>query len=183
MDITHHLTIKATPQRIYEAVATQGGINGWWSKSCQVGEQIGQPSSLKFDKEGTIVEMGFHTRELAPHSRVVWESTDNGNPAWLGTKIITEIEGSGNESTVVFSHAGFDQKWEGQDAFEMTKAGWEHFRKKLGFVLRNRRRSTLVENIITPGNYFGSDFLHSMSFFLRIAITDSGGFNDSAFLR
>ena len=124
MDITHNLEINASSEAIYKAVATQSGINGWWSKDCTVGESEGEKSLLKFDKQGTIVEMGFQTVTLQPNIKVVWECTENANPAWLGTKIITEISKNGS---VLFSHAGFDEKWKGHEAFEMTKGGWDHF--------------------------------------------------------
>jgi|GEM_PF-1802452 len=127
MDITHNLSINASPKTIYNAVATAKGINGWWSKDCQVGEKEGEHSLLKFDKQGTIVEMGFRTKELVPGKRVEWECTENANPAWIGTKIITEISENNGTCKVTFSHAGFDDKWKGKDPFEMTKQGWEHF--------------------------------------------------------
>ena len=127
MDITHNLTINASTEAIYTAVATRKGISGWWSKDCEVGEAEGEGSLLKFDKQGTIVEMGFKTNTLIPNKKVVWECTENANPAWLGTKIVTEISSKGNNSNVVFSHAEFDKKWSGHEAFEMTKTGWEHF--------------------------------------------------------
>ncbi len=127
MDITHNLQINATAADIYNAVATEKGITGWWSKDCSVGESEGKSSLLKFDKEGTIVEMGFRTDLLNPCKKVVWECTQNGNPAWIGTRIITEISEVEKGCVVVFSHAGFDKKWKGQDPFEMTRQGWEHF--------------------------------------------------------
>jgi len=127
MDITHNLQIKAKAEVIYNAVATEKGINGWWSKDCSVGETEGEGSLLKFDKQGTIVEMGFRTLTLTPNKKAVWECTENGNPAWIGTKIITEISESENGCEVVFSHAGFQEKWRGQEPFEMTKQGWVHF--------------------------------------------------------
>lgn len=131
MDITHNLMIKASPETIYNAVATEKGINGWWSKDCTVGETEASDSLLKFNKEGQIVEMGFRTQTLVPNKKVVWECIENGNPAWLGTKIITEIAASEDGSSVVFSHTGFEEKWKGHEAFEMTKGGWEHFVKSL----------------------------------------------------
>ena len=127
MDITHNLSINASAEAVYNAVVTQVGITGWWSKDCTVGESEGGKSLLKFDKQGTIVEMGFETKTLSPSKKVIWECTENANPAWIGTKIITEISADGDKSNVVFSHADFDQKWAGQELFEMTKGGWEHF--------------------------------------------------------
>lgn len=127
MDIKHELKINAPADKIFSAVATQNGIRGWWSRDNQVGENEGDKSLLKFDKQGTIVEMGFQTKELVPDEKVVWECTENGNPAWIGTRIITEIAPDDTGCRVVFSHAGFDEKWNGHDAFEMTKGTWNHF--------------------------------------------------------
>jgi uncharacterized protein YndB with AHSA1/START domain len=127
MDIKHNLVIKASVNTVYNAVATQNGINGWWSKDCKVGEAVGEKSILNFDKQGKIVTMGFLTKELVPNKKVVWECIENGNPAWLGTKIITEITERNDGADVIFTHADFDEKWAGQDPFEMTKQGWEHF--------------------------------------------------------
>ena len=128
MNITHQLKIKASPEVIYNAVATQEGIASWWSKDCNVGSSEGEKSLLKFNKEGTIVEMGFRTATLNPNKKVVWDCTENGNPAWIGTQIVTEISNAEDEgSQVTFSHAGFDEKWNGQEPFEMTKQGWGHF--------------------------------------------------------
>lgn len=131
MDIKHNLFIKASPEEVYKAVSTQKGITGWWSKDCTVGEQEGEESHLKFNKQGTIVEMEFLTKALVPNKKVIWESVQNANSAWVGTKIITEISKSKDGVDVVFSHSGFDDKWAGQESFEMTKQGWEHFVKSL----------------------------------------------------
>ncbi len=131
MKIQHELSIKATPTTVYQAVATQAGVTGWWSKDCVVGEQEGESSALKFVKEGNVVEMGFRTQTLQPNEKVVWVCTENPNPAWLGTEIITEISAAPGGSKLVFSHAKFDEKWKGQDPFEMTKQGWAHFVQSL----------------------------------------------------
>ncbi|MFK7776322.1 MAG: SRPBCC domain-containing protein [Saprospiraceae bacterium] len=133
MDITHKLKINASPEVIYHAVSSQEGIKGWWSADCSVGNTVGSDSLLKFNKEGMIVEMGFVTRDLQPNKKVVWECTSMPNPAWLGTKVITKISETEGGCDVNFSHEGFDEKWKGQEPFEQTKGGWNHFVKSLVF--------------------------------------------------
>jgi hypothetical protein len=71
--------------------------------------------------------MGFKTTHLNVNKKVLWECVENANPAWLGTRISTEISETLEGSEVLFSHRNFDEKWKGQDLFEMTKQGWEHF--------------------------------------------------------
>lgn len=127
LTIAHDLRINASAETIYQAVATQKGITGWWSKECSVGENEGESSVLNFDKQGTKVQMSFQTIELKPTEKVVWECIENPNPAWLETQVITEIEELEKSCKVQFSHAGFDEKWSGAEPFEMTKQGWEHF--------------------------------------------------------
>ncbi len=131
MDITHKLTIKADATTIYKAVATEKGIQGWWSKNSSVGETEGAKSLLKFVKEGTPIDMGFVTLALQHNQKVVWECHSMPNPAWIGTQIITEIHETAEGCDVVFSHAGFDLKWKGQDPFEQTKGTWQHFTQSL----------------------------------------------------
>ena len=114
MDITHNLKIKASAQQVYEAVSTVKGINGWWSKDAKVGTQVGTGSLLRFNKQGTIVEMGFKTKNLAPYKTVIWECTENANPAWIGTMVETHITEEGDGCTVVFSHSNFDEMWAGK---------------------------------------------------------------------
>lgn len=128
MDIKHNLTIKASADSIFNAVATKNGIHGWWNKDSVVGEQVGLRSLLKFDKnqDGNITEMLFRTETLDPGKKVVWECIDNKNPAWVGTKIVIEIKENENGCEVLFAHTGFDEKWKGEDPFEMTKGGWEN---------------------------------------------------------
>lgn len=131
MDIVHNLKIKASHETIYNAVSTKEGITGWWSGDCEVGTAEGETSLLKFDKEGTIIEMGFKTITLNPHKKVVWECISMPNPSWIGTKVITEISDTEDGCDVVFSHTGFDEKWKGLEPFEQTMLTWGHFMESL----------------------------------------------------
>ena len=137
MDITHHLKINATPETIYKAVSTEQGMKGWWSKDCTVGESEGENSILKFDKQGTIVKMDFRTESLDLNKKVVWTCIGNGNPMWIDTKIVTEITATDEGCDVVFAHTAFDEKYKGQEGFEMIKQGWEHFVNSLTSFCEN----------------------------------------------
>ena len=131
MDIVYSFEIDAAPLEVYHAVATQQGITGWWSKDCKVAEEIGGQSDLRFNKEGKIVEMHFRTDQLQPGRSVAWTCVENPNPAWIGTELRYEIAESDKGTRLSFSHVRWDSKWEGQEPYEMTKEGWEHFMKSL----------------------------------------------------
>jgi len=131
MNIIHELKLKASSGTVFNAVSTAKGIQGWWSQNSEVGETEGANSLLKFVKEGMKVDMGFVTRVVEKDKKVIWECISMPNPAWIGTKIMTEINQTQEGCDVVFSHVGFDKKWEGQDAFEQTKGTWNHFVQSL----------------------------------------------------
>lgn len=126
MEIKETLNVKASAETIYKAMSTDKGIKAWWCKTSLIGEKEGEYTLLKFDKnqDGNITDMAFVTETLEPNKKVVWNCVGNKNPAWVGTKIVVEVNGNGNNSEVVFTHTNFDEKWEGQDPFEMTKGGW-----------------------------------------------------------
>ena len=130
MKISHEFKIDAMPETIIQAVSTEEGIKGWWSANCQVGTEIGSESTLQFDKQGMIVVMGFKT--IQKDQKVVeWECISMPNPAWIGTKVRTEVVTLDKGCNVLFTHDGFDEKWVGQEPFEQTKATWNHFMNSL----------------------------------------------------
>jgi uncharacterized protein YndB with AHSA1/START domain len=126
MEIKNILAIKASAQMVFNAISTDKGVKGWWAKSSVIGEKEGKLTLLKFDKnkDGNITDMLFKTTELIPNKKLVWECVDNGNPAWIGTKITYELTEQNNETGLHFSHSDFDEKWKGKEPFEMTKGGW-----------------------------------------------------------
>ena len=127
MDITHNLRINASAETVYNAVATSQGIKGWWCINSAVSEEEGGQSLLKFNKQGMIVDMGFRTETLEPNQKVIWQCVAMLNPAWIGTKIVTEITPDGSGCQVRFAHTDFDEKWTGQEPFEQTRGTWGHF--------------------------------------------------------
>ena len=40
-DIRHNIVIKATPEKIYEAISTQQGIEAWWCKQTIAKPEVG----------------------------------------------------------------------------------------------------------------------------------------------
>ena len=131
MNIVHQLEVKATAKDVYEALASQEGIKGWWSKDCDVSEEVGGHSQMRFNKEGKIVEMHFLVETLNPRGKVSWTCVKNPNPAWLHTQIHFELAEQEAHTALTFTHAGWDAKWKGEAPYEMTKEGWEHFMSSL----------------------------------------------------
>ena len=137
MNIEHNLKLNVTPDVVYNAVSTQKGIQGWWCQNSKVGETIGSRTLLSFVKEGMEIDMGFETVLLEPNKKVVWQCISMPNPAWIGTRLITEIVESPEGCEVSFKHADFDREWEGKPPFEQTKSTWNHFVQSLANYCEN----------------------------------------------
>lgn len=131
MEITHQFELNTSSDKVYETIATQSGMEGWWCKDCHIGTAPNEVSKMRFDKEGTIVEMHFRVDQLLVGKMVSMTCVENPNPSWIGTELIFEMTPKGSSTDFKFTHAGFDPKWAGQDPFEMTKGGWEHFMTSL----------------------------------------------------
>jgi len=126
MDIVQNFKVNATADKLYNAIGTQQGIEGWWCKDCNIATETGNVSEMRFDKQGTIVEMKFRVEELAP-GRIAWTCIGNGNPIWLETTIDFDIKSNGEGSELNFTHGNWDPSLDGNEAFDMVKEGWGHF--------------------------------------------------------
>src|SRR5262249_20466288 len=63
-EIKEKLLVRGSAAKVFRALTEQAGYNGWWSKDCQIGSHPGDESSLRFDKEGTIVSMRFRVDDI-----------------------------------------------------------------------------------------------------------------------
>lgn len=131
MDIVHEVEINAPAHAVYEALTTHSGISGWWAKDCDIAGAVGDVSRMRFDKEGTIVEMHFRIDGLDSDRSVSWTCVSNPNPAWLDTNLRFEIATQGAGVKLRFAHTNWDAQWEGQPPYQMTRDTWGHFMQSL----------------------------------------------------
>jgi uncharacterized protein YndB with AHSA1/START domain len=114
MDIKQTIGINADAMNIYDAVATQRGIEGWWSKNCTIATAKGEVSEIKFLHNGQTFVMNFRIDTLDPSRRVVWGCIGNSNPNWIGTTITYDIQSHGANCTLTFKHTGFQESYNNQ---------------------------------------------------------------------
>ncbi len=129
---TESFKTPATPKQAYDAVATAAGIQEWWCRDCDIATRVGGKHHMRFDKEGTRVNMQFKVDELVPNERVSWTCTENDNPVWVGSTLTWEIQPAGDGAEVSFRHDGFAA---GGPPYEATLQGWVMFMKSLESVL------------------------------------------------
>jgi uncharacterized protein YndB with AHSA1/START domain len=104
----------APPAKVFESVATQEGIAGWWTQLCQVSKKAGEKAFFLFPQSDFYAVMKIAERH--PPERLEWECEDCKHPDasglknlhdWAGTRVIFEIKpAGGGKSKLHFTHAG-----------------------------------------------------------------------------
>ena len=104
-EMLHKVVIRAEAQRVYDAIATESGLRGWWTEDSTFHPEVGGKASFGFGNRGAVFSMLIE--ELAPPRRVVWRCT-GGHHEWEGTRLIWEVKPATVDKTKVrFTHAGW----------------------------------------------------------------------------
>jgi len=116
------------------ALTTEAGYRGWWSKDCQVGDRPGGEARLKFDKAGTLVTMKYRIDAIDPGGAVKWTCVDHDFGDWIGTSLNWRIAPQGTGVEVELDHAG----WQGDPPAAVAQ-GWNHFLRSMKSYLETGR--------------------------------------------
>src|SRR5919197_3150613 len=103
--IVFELEIEADAQRIVEALDTEQGIAGWWTRDVSYSDGVGATMKLGFP----VAPMPFELRvDEVGAERVRWASVGEFPPHWAGTEVIWTLRPSEHGTTVHFAHEGWD---------------------------------------------------------------------------
>ena len=108
-DILHRVGIKASPDQVYQALATPEGVAGWWTSSTTGDRKVGGTLRTVFFAEGK--ELGafdLKLHELHPGRRVVWTLLA-GPPEWMDSRIVFDLKQEGEFTIVLFRHEGWKE--------------------------------------------------------------------------
>ena len=101
--IIHVVDIHASPEDVYRAVSTEGGLAGWWSTQVAAPEQVGGVVDFTF-------ESGFNPdmeiTALEPPRHVSWRCV-GGHEPWLNSNFSFAIEQLGNAHTRLVFTQGY----------------------------------------------------------------------------
>ena len=100
-ELKHQILIKATPEKVYAAIATQAGLQGWWTADSKTESKTGGEAEFGFDKRGTVFRMKIE--RLEPGKRLVW-SCQGDPPEWNGTTLTWDLSPRGEDTTLRFEH-------------------------------------------------------------------------------
>jgi uncharacterized protein YndB with AHSA1/START domain len=122
-DIRHNVTIKATPEQVYNAVTTQEGIESWWCKNTTARPALGFVNIFIFGKFRNEMKV----TELVPGKRVAWECIASIEE-WIGTTISFDLEEKNGNTLLRFTHGGWRAV---TDTFAGCNYDWALFIKSL----------------------------------------------------
>lgn len=107
----------AEPQKVYEAITQQKGLEGWWTSDCAVKSHEGSQNIFRFGETYTVMNI----EKLVPPTQVRWKCVDHRhlddsltkNNEWVNTTIIFELKGNKAEGTELsFTHEGLNESLE-----------------------------------------------------------------------
>lgn len=123
-DYTRTMTLSASCETVFDALATVEGSRGWWTSLVSGSAETG--GDLRFAFEGVKGHVLMHVdRATRPHS-VQWTCVENTIlPDWVGTVIVFDLsECTPNSCALNFRHRGLTPALE---CFDLCQAGWNRF--------------------------------------------------------
>lgn len=124
-DYVRTVSFQASRDRVFDAIATIPGLQGWWTDLVTGSPKLGSELRFDFDglKEHTVV-MGVD-QSNRPFS-VRWTCLQHmALPEWDGTKVLFELTEQGiQETELSFRHVGLTPTFE---CYDMCRDGWDYF--------------------------------------------------------
>jgi len=117
-DMLHQIEVQAPPDKVYEALTTQGGLRGWWTADSVAEPRVGSVAEFGFYNRANLFQMRID--ELQPSRRVVW--TCLGRPdEWKGTSVVWELTPKDSGTDVRFAQSGWRST---EGAFALVNSTW-----------------------------------------------------------
>ena len=124
-DMLHQIQIKDSPEKVYEALTTQTGLQNWWTTDTAAKPEVGSIAEFGFNNRATVFRM--RVAELKPHQRVVWECLGDMDE-WVGTRLVWELRPNDNFTDLRFTHAN----WRSTEGwFAMCNSTWGELMHRL----------------------------------------------------
>jgi Activator of Hsp90 ATPase homolog 1-like protein len=135
-DYTTRVTFRAPRERVFDAIATPGGVRSWWTTSVRGSGEAGGELRLEF--EGLDEYIVLRVEKASRPFTVQWSCVVHSSlPEWAGTKMLFDlVERTPDECELSFRHVGLAPQLE---CYEDCRLGWDHFLMSLvGYAERGR---------------------------------------------
>jgi uncharacterized protein YndB with AHSA1/START domain len=102
--IRHRIGMDVPQEQVHRALATTEGLASWWT-SDTTGD-AGEGGTLTFTFGAPDRVIVFEVLDVA-RDRIVWRGLPGGPPEWVDTTVTFELARDGEETVLVFTHAGW----------------------------------------------------------------------------
>jgi uncharacterized protein YndB with AHSA1/START domain len=104
-DLKHIVPVNATSDQVYAAVATEAGMQGWWTADTRMEEKVGGKAEFGFENHQHVFRM---TIEKLEPGRCVILRCHGEQPEWNGTMLRWDVDDNGDGATTLrFVHSGW----------------------------------------------------------------------------
>ena len=105
VNINHRIGIKASPEKIYEALTTDDGLKKWWTNDISGAGMVGSTIKFRFNGGGP----DFTVKKLIPNKIVCWKHSGNMPEPWIKTEVLFQLEAEDNQTFVRFTHSNWNE--------------------------------------------------------------------------
>jgi uncharacterized protein YndB with AHSA1/START domain len=123
-EIKHLVTIDAPVPVVYMALTEQEGLAGWWTTDTVAKSIVGSIAGFRF---GDRYHNTMRIDGLVQDSRVEWACLD-GDPSWVETTIVFDLENREGSTVLRFSHANWREM---TDFFAACNYQWGFYMRSL----------------------------------------------------
>jgi uncharacterized protein YndB with AHSA1/START domain len=105
VDILHRVGIAAPASSVYESLTTIDGLSRWWTNTVTGDPRPG--GRIEFVFGGPDRAIVVEVVSATPDTQVVWRCVEGGPAEWTDTTLAFDLEASGDETVLRFTHAGW----------------------------------------------------------------------------
>jgi uncharacterized protein YndB with AHSA1/START domain len=121
--IRHNVVIKATSEKVYQAITEQDGLASWWTTDTIAKPELGFVNIFLFGKYRNEMKVS----RLDKNKIVEWDCISSIEE-WVGTKVSFELVENNNNTLLRFTHGGWRAV---TDTFASCNYDWASFVKSL----------------------------------------------------
>ncbi len=132
-EMHHAIGIAASPQKVYEAIATAEGLRSWWTADSRADPEVGGTAEFGFDNRRTVFRMRID--ELRPGARIAWSCT-GGPDEWRETRLVWELSPEDGGTALRFTHGNWGSA---AGYFAMCNSTWGELMYRLKAYAEGKR--------------------------------------------
>jgi len=121
--IKHVFHIKASNEKVFEAISTIDGLSNWWTTDTEGGTAVGDTIQFRFGGGGPQMKV----IESVPGKKLVWECV-GGADGWIGHTFTFALDENDGKTRVRFSQDGWTEQ---EDFYASCNFSWARYMESL----------------------------------------------------